>query len=196
MFNRTRCWRACAALITSLLFVSAAKSIEEPAFTLLDSFDRVEIRRYAPSVQASTAMRGDNDGFRTLARYIFGGNAGEQKIEMTAPVTTTIGGDTRAMAFTMPSDWSVDTLPAPDDERVELHAVPGFTAAVIRFSGRATAKRVADELATLLQSLEARGVAALGAPLLNRYDPPWTLPFLRRNEIMLRVGWPGADDQT
>ncbi len=173
---------------------SMSHAIEEPKFTLVAQLGDVEIRTYEPTIQAYTTLGDDramNGGFRQLAGYIFGGNDSSAEIAMTAPVATTMGSATPEMAFTMPSSWDMDTLPAPESGSVALREVPGFTAAVIRFSGWATEGRAAKYKHKLHQLVDEQGLEVMGSPVLNQYNPPWTLPFLRRNEIMVRVRWSG-----
>ena len=179
---------AAIALLAALLTVTA-NAIEEPAYTIEQSWEaeQIEIRRYAPRVMATTTMEGtDSDGFRVLAGYIFGGNATEQKIAMTAPVQRTMSGELE-MAFMMPAEYSLEDLPAPDDERVGFEAAPAYTAAVIRFSGWASAEKADDHWQRLRQFLIAEQIDIAGQPTLNQYNPPWTLPFLRRNEIIVPI---------
>jgi SOUL heme-binding protein len=180
--------------VLSVLLVTATSAVsadtEEPEWTLLHSFGDVEIRSYNPVVQARTTL--DNSGqtgtgFKILAGYIFGGNAGEQSIAMTAPVEETLETDSPRMAFTMPRGYDMDTLPAPTDSRVSLHEVPGRTVAAIRFSGWATAGKIQRNKQQLMASLSELHIETVGLPSLNQYNPPWTPPFLRRNEIMVEV---------
>jgi hypothetical protein len=162
---------------------------------VLANLEEIEVRRYGPSIQAITTMpatTGRNSGFRRLAGYIFGGNDQDAEIAMTAPVATSATGDEAEMAFTMPAEWTMDTLPAPEDESVTLREVPAYTAAVIVFSGRATNGKVAEMEKQLFQRLAEEGIEHQGSPILNRYDPPWQLPFLRRNEVAIRILWPGG----
>lgn len=174
-----------------LLPVSAvADSIEEPAWTLVDEIGDVELRRYEPSIQARTPLRSSGEtsqGFRRLAGYIFGDNDSGQKIAMTAPVGETLGSDNPVMSFTMPSAYSMDDLPEPGDGSVTLHEVPAHTVATIRFSGWATGGKVKRYTRELLDTLEQNGIEIIGTPGLNQYNPPWTPPFMRRNEITIEV---------
>lgn len=168
-----------------------ARATEEPKYELLTTLDAIEIRRYVDTIQAITPMpTGRGSGFRRLAGYIFGGNSEQAEIAMTAPVATTLAGDEAQMAFTMPAEWTMETLPEPEDSNVRLQPVPAFTAAVIGFSGRATEKRSADMATQLLTRLAEEGIELRGQTVLNQYDPPWKLPFLRRNEIMVEILWP------
>jgi len=170
--------------------VAMAADIEEPAWQLRDSFDGVELRDYAPSIQAKTVLAHGGEtstGFRRLAGFIFGGNDRSQKIAMTAPVEETLQEQAPVMAFTMPSRYTLDELPRPADARITLEEVPARTVAVLRFSGWATDASVARKKRQLLATLAQRDIVPVGVPSLNQYNPPWTPPFLRRNEIMVEV---------
>ena len=169
-----------------------AGSIEEPKYELLDTLDNVELRLYGPSIQATTALRGSNQttsGFRRLAGYIFGGNDSGQTIAMTAPVQETLTAGPSVMAFTMPSGFSMESLPAPDSEKVVLREVPERLVASLSFGGWATSGKVGRKIASLLKTLERHNATVESAPVLNQYNPPWTLPFLRRNEIAVEVSF-------
>ncbi len=175
--------------------VAMAADIEEPAWKLRDSFNGVELRDYAPSIQAKTVLAHSGEtstGFRRLAGFIFGGNDRSQKIAMTAPVQETLHDQGPVMAFTMPSQYTLDDLPRPQDASITLEEVPARTVAVVRFSGWATDASVARKTRQLLAALEQRDIVPVGVPSLNQYNPPWTPPFLRRNEIMVEVAGPVA----
>ena len=186
------------ALLMTALVPALATAIEEPAYELVASWDDsgVEIRYYEPKVLATTKMAaGEGSGFRVLAGYIFGGNAAEQEIEMTAPVQRTMPANNGAeMAFVMPAEFELEDLPAPNDQRVRFVEEPAYHAAVIRFSGRMTEDRVDEQWQLLSEFLAHKGIETLGPPTLNQYNPPWTLPFMRRNEIIIPVTYPIVDD--
>jgi hypothetical protein len=169
-----------------------AGDVEEPRWDLVDTLNEVEVRHYGPSVQAVTRIRSSGEtsvGFRRLAGYIFGGNATEQKIAMTAPVQETLTSGSPLMTFTLPSEYKLEDLPAPNDDGVSLVQVPARTVAAVRFSGWATGSKVAKMRGQLLATLEQHQVEVIGEPVLNQYNPPWTAPFLRRNEIAVEVAW-------
>lgn len=197
-------------LTAALAALPAMAAIEEPAFDVVKSAGHFEVRRYAPMIVAETEVAGDlwgasNDGFRVIAGYIFGNNAsvtqgGAEKIAMTAPVTmearsekiamtapvTTESADGRyRMHFVMPSRYTMATLPRPKDDRVKLREVPPQRMAVVKFSGLSGEGKVKEKTDELLAWMKAEGLEAGGAPQLARYDPPWTIPFLRRNEVMV-----------
>jgi len=188
----TKRFLACCAMFSGAFFIASAQAIEEPAYSVERAWEaeQIEIRAYAPRIMAVTAMdNGDDDGFRVLAGYIFGGNADEQKIAMTAPVQQTMDGSDE-MAFMMPAEYALADLPDPDDERVAFREAPAYTAAVIRFSGWATSEKADANWQKLRSFLIAEGIDISGDPTLNQYNPPWTLPFMRRNEIIVPVTLP------
>ena len=151
-----------------------------------------------------------SEGFRRLAGYIFGRNISadgrSNRVAMTAPVAQSTTGTKIAMTapvaqaaqdvevglgwvirFFMPSSWTLDTLPTPIDDRVRLVEVPPQAYAVLRFSGDRGPKAVAAKTAELMEVLRQYGFEADGEPAAWFYDPPWTVPFLRRNEIAVPV---------
>ncbi len=179
------------SLVTSVMTTQAI-AIEEPVYQVKKAWEteQIEIRAYAPRVMAVTEMTEDsNGGFRVLAGYIFGGNAEEQEIAMTAPVQQSMEGD-REMAFMMPAEYALEDLPKPEDQRVSFREAPAYTAAVIQFSGWASAEKADKNWQQLRQFLIAEGIDITGEPTLNQYNPPWTLPFMRRNEIIVPVAFP------
>ncbi|WP_059021129.1 heme-binding protein [Mycobacterium sp. M26] len=181
---------------------------EEPDYTVVREIDGVQIRRYGTRIAAETTVdaaneeSSRNEGFRRLARFIFGSNSAKdkiamtapvaqqqsQKIAMTAPVATQRGstGDW-VIQFFMPSKYTMDTLPTPKDERVRLVEVPGETVAVLRFNGSYGPDAVAGKTSQLLDTLRRNNIDTIGEPRSWFYDPPWTVPFLRRNEVLVTV---------
>ena len=179
------------SLVTSVITTQAI-AIEEPVYQVEKAWEaeQIEIRAYAPRVMAVTGMNEDSDGgFRVLAGYIFGGNAEEEKIAMTAPVQQSMAGE-KEMAFMMPAEYALEDLPAPEDQRVSFREAPAYTAAVIQFSGWASAEKADENWQQLRRFLIAEGIDITGEPTLNQYNPPWTLPFMRRNEIIVPVAFP------
>ena len=181
------------------LFVGSTSAIVEPAFSVVSSWENpdIEIRDYEARVLATTRMtEGQNSGFRVLAGYIFGGNESQQEIAMTAPVQRTMPGKADAeMAFVVPKAYSLEELPAPDDARVQFRQEPAYRAAVIRFSGWVDDAKAERYWQTLSAFLNEQGIQPLGDPTLNQYNPPWTPPFMRRNEIIVAVASSGAVSQ-
>jgi hypothetical protein len=187
------------------------RGTEEPPYTVEKVTSGVEIRRYGERVAAETTVAADevaarSDGFRRLAGYIFGGNYGGEKIAMTAPVAqhdSAARGEKISMTapvsetpasngqwlirFFMPAGRSITSLPQPNDPAVRLVTVPAETVAVRRFSGSISPRAVASETAELMRTLREAGLAPIGEPAAWFYDPPWTIPMLRRNEIAVTL---------
>jgi hypothetical protein len=187
-------WHIRTLLISLVASVMATQAIaiEEPVYQVEKAWEaeQIEIRAYAPRVMAVTGMDEDSDGgFRVLAGYIFGGNAEEQKIAMTAPVQQSMAGE-KEMAFMIPAEYALEDLPEPEDERVSFREAPAYTAAVIQFSGWASVDKADENWQQLRRFLIAEGIEITGQPTLNQYNPPWTLPFMRRNEIIVPVAFP------
>lgn len=169
-----------------------ANDIEEPKYTLVRKYAEFEVRDYAPHVVARTKMSGSyrdslGGGFQRLAKFIFGGNTQRASIAMTAPVASSHAGNDWFVTFSMPSAYSMQTLPRPNDSRVELVEVPAQRTAVLSFSGWVSQDKMNDKEQALRRELVRAGVEVRGAAVLAQYNPPWTLPFLRRNEIQIPI---------
>lgn len=173
--------------------VGYRRGTEEPDHSVEKLTAGVEIRRYGPRLAAQTMVLADeeaarNTGFRRLARYIFGANRGEAKIAMTAPVAQEAAGDDEwVIRFFMPSDKTLESLPEPVDAEVNLVSIPAQTVAVRRFSGSRSRRSVSEQTSKLLNTLRETGFEAIDRPEAWFYDPPWTVPMLRRNEIAVPV---------
>ena len=187
----------------------SAMATEEPRYTVIEQAGDLELRAYDPMIVAETQVSGPMDdassaGFRLIADYIFGNNSlgagGNEKISMTAPVTmvpkskkismtapvaTRQSGEQWRIHFVMPSQYTLDTLPKPNNPAVRLREVPASKYAVIRFSGLVDDHKRIAKAAELMTWLDSKGIKPIGQPELARYNPPWTLPFLRRNEVMV-----------
>ncbi|UPT64780.1 MAG: heme-binding protein [Hyphomonadaceae bacterium JAD_PAG50586_4] len=185
----------------------AAHAAEEPQWRLVYEEGPFAIRDYAPTVVAETRVAGErgeaiNQGFRRLARFIFGANEPNREIAMTAPVTQRLDGERIAMTapvaqaasgdgwivtFYMPPGSQLADMPRPLDDAVLLREEAARRVAVLRFSGLATRDNLDRHAAALRAHIEARGETADGALSYAFYDPPWTLPWARRNEVMIAL---------
>ena len=171
-----------------------AGRIEEPSYEVLATHDGFEVRRYAPTVQARVqkaepGQGSDGTAFRRVAGYIFGGNEVGMRIAMTAPVHLWEEDSASMLAFTMPSEHTLDALPQPHDGGVHLLNVEAHTVAVLAFSGLSRPAKVAKLVQRLQALVKAEGYEVSGPYRLALYDNPGTtLPFNRRNEIHLPVG--------
>ena len=198
-------------VLITLWGVPSAMAIEEPKFEVIEQDGDYQVRLYAPKIIAEVLIDGDLDeasskGFRLIAAYIFGENTsakGEaekiamtapvttapspEKIAMTAPVTMAAAGNQYRMFFVMPSSYTMATLPKPNNAKVSLREVLTQKAAVLQFSWLAGEEKVAEKTALLQQWIKNKGLQATAPAQLARYNPPWTLPFLRRNEIIIPI---------
>ena len=168
-----------------------AESYEEPEFEILAKHSGFEVRRYSETIQARVRTegrnwRGSSGGFRRIAGYIFGRNERQQTIAMTAPVHIWHDGEDTMMAFTMPSQYSLEELPKPSDNGVSLVVAEGQTLAALPFTGL-SGPRKSRRLKRRLNSMVLdEGLQPSGPAMLAVYDDPTsTLPFLRRNAILL-----------
>lgn len=184
---------------------------EEPAFTVSLKDGSFEVRGYPALIAAEVTVTGtrdqaSRDGFKLLAGYIFGGNTKKQSIAMTAPVVQAPSGSEKiamtapvlqasvpgqssawTVRFIMPKEYTLDTLPTPNNAKVKLVALPPTRFAAVTFSGLAREDDVALRTAELNTYLAKQGLQATAAPELARYNPPWTPWFMRRNEILIAV---------
>ncbi len=195
-------------VVLSVLAVEGrAMATEQPAYVVVERREGFELRDYASYLVAETEVAADrreagNAGFRILADYIFGNNQGARKIAttapvaqagakiaMTAPVTQAASaGDRYVVQFMMPSQYTLDDLPRPNDERVVLRQVPARRVAALRYSGTWSESRYLEHLQTLRAAMEREGLEPVGEPVWARYDPPYKPWFLRTNEILIEVG--------
>ena len=196
--------------LTLLFFAHHAMATEEPKYTIIETSGAFELRAYKPMIIAQTRVAGDMDdagtaGFKVIAGYIFGNNTANEvtdnKIKMTAPVSMQLESEKIDMTapvsmqqtdgqwlvhFVMPEKYTLSSLPTPNNPAVVLKEVPARNYAAMRFSGFAGPIKVDKKIADLMTWLKAKGITPIGEPEMARYDAPWVLPFLRRNEIMVR----------
>jgi len=177
--------KSLAASLFAVIFAVTAMAIETPDYKVLEQEGKFEVRDYPAMTVARTAM-GDGD-FMRLFRYISGGNESEQKISMTAPVLVQHKGEESGMSFVVPRDVAAKKVPAPKGSEVSVDEMPAAKFAALTYSGRRTDSNETDALAKLRAWMAKKSLRAEGEPVYAYYDPPWTLPFLRRNEVMLRI---------
>ena len=199
-------------LLLSVLAVGAAmigpimSNVEVPAYKILKKEQNIEIRQYPPLIIAEVKTAGSrqasiSDGFRILADFIFGNNEGEKqlsmngpirqqegiKIAMTAPVQQEKTDAEWAISFIMPSKFSIDTIPNPINDRIKIIQIPSKRYAVVTFSGRSTEENLTTHTNELEKYIYGSNYSKAGNAKYAFYNPPWTLPFLRRNEIQFEL---------
>ena len=193
------------ALVSILTVGVALADYEEPNYSVLSQTDVYELRRYEPHIVAEVTVTGSfrrsgNEAFRLLAGYIFGKNQTSEKMSMTVPVKThpanaaalpsamsAKGQGQYTYAFVMERAYTLDTLPKPNNPRVQFRQVPEQLVAVRRYSGGWSKKKYAKEEITLVTTLKKEGFQTVGQSWLARYNGPLTPWFLRRNEVMIEV---------
>jgi len=179
----------------------------EAQFTVMEKEKDFELRRYEPHIVAQIIVEGDfaevgNKGFRRLFEYINEKNRTKVPIPMTAPVLEEIASMKIPMtapvnqekengkwviSFVMPPNYTLETLPEPLDPRVSLKIAPGRIVAALKYSGTWSRTRYEEKQALLEKMVRAHGLIPVGKPVFARYNPPWTLWFLRRNEVLIPV---------
>lgn len=186
--------------------VRILRHVEEARYTVALFCDGYEIREYPEAVMAEVTLSGDfdtvgNEGFSILSGYIFGENETKMKLAMTAPVGerlpdaaglspashVTDAAGRHTVMFMMPQAQAFSSLPRPDDSRIVFGRVPRRSVAALRFGWYPTAKRVAEKEQELLRLLERDGRTVFGEAELARYNPPFAMPFILRNEILIEV---------
>ena len=191
----------------------AAMATEEATYEVVRTYDEFELRRYASYLVAEIEVEGDfaaagNLAFRTLFRYISGENQAAQSIAMTAPVTQApagtgqkiamtapvtqvpvAGAETRrhAIGFVMPAAFTLDTLPRPNDPRVRIREVASRLVAAHRYSGTWSEERYREHEKTLLEAVVREGLQPVGTPIFARYNSPFAVWFMRRNEVLVDI---------
>jgi hypothetical protein len=206
-----------AVFLFGILIVSAAMATEEPKYLVLEKSEPFELRAYAPRIVAEVKVEGDLDsassqGFRLIAAYIFGKNQVTEKIAMTVPVGIEPSDENKSskiamtvpvsiegaksfesasnqwtVSFVMPSEYTLATLPKPLNSQVKIREVPAEKRAVILFSGFNSAEKTQAKTQLLQDWIKTKNLKVTGDPQFARYNPPWSLPFMRRNEVMIQV---------
>ena len=196
-------------LTLSLFYLSSCVTvgIEKAKYTVIEKEGKFEIRQYPSYTIAETIVNDsfDNAGntaFRRLFDYISGQNRSKESIAMTAPVNQVGGSEKIAMtapvnqqksedmwsvSFIMPSKYTIKTLPQPLDPNITLREIPPCKMAALRYSGTWSRKRYEAKKSLLEQFISNKKLQIIGEAIFARYDPPFQLWFLRRNEVLIPV---------
>ena len=183
--------------------------IEEPQYRVVETLNNgIEIREYGNRIAAETTATGNDpakarsEGFEIIAGYIFGKNKNKQSIamtspveinskgksiEMTSPVEVKSGSGSMVMRFFMPSNYTMETLPLPTDSRVKLVELPKTKQAVFKFTGSTSNAAITAKTNALLEGIKPSRWSPAGPTSAYLYNAPWTIPFLRTNEVLVEV---------
>jgi effector-binding domain-containing protein len=193
-------------IVGGLLAGPVMSNVEKPDYKVIQTERNIEIRQYEPMIIAEVEVDGKREdaireGFRLIADYIFGNNTVQrdiamtapvqqqesQKIAMTAPVQQQSTGRSWQISFVMPSKYSMETLPEPKNDRVRLKEIMTKKFVVIKFSGTNSNENVTEHENQLMNYIEANQIKIIDSPKYAFYNAPWTLPFMRRNEVMIEI---------
>lgn len=198
-------------LVWSVGSYIVVRSVEKPSYTVVEEKEGYEIREYKAYIAAETTVTGNlkeatNQGFRIIADYIFGNNTKKESISMTTPVLESQADDTsekismttpvlersdadtkRTISFILPSSYTLETLPTPNNSAVQLVEVQARKVAALKFTWYATEDRVNAKKSELLELLARDQKVIIGDIETARYNPPLSMPLLLRNEILVPI---------
>lgn len=204
-------------LLAAFLFIAGQYlyvqfKLEKPTYKVISKTGSYEVREYEPYIIASAVVPNDgrsmNSGFSIVANYIFGNNTARnamgseniamttpvldepiksEQISMTTPVIDEIMGDMRRVSFVMPREYTLETLPTPNNTQVEIQEVPKETWAVYTYSGYSTDAIKQEKYLEFVTILKQENIDHTGEWKHASYDPPSTLPPLRTNEVWIKI---------
>ena len=170
-----------------LIITFKAMAYEEANYQVVKTNEFYEIRKYSDRLAVETSNSNQNSGFRKLFNYISGDNQKNEEIKMTTPVTEVEKKGNMIMQFYLPLKYSKNNVPIPSRSDVEIVNIEGGYFAVIRYSGRSSDKNFLKHKDILENELKKDDILILGPPIKATYNGPFTLPMLRRNEVMFEV---------
>lgn len=169
-----------------------SSNVEQAKYVVVEKKPTYEIRYYEPHIVAKAIVDGPmdesiNQGFRTVAGYIFGGNDKKEHIAMTAPVVASMKDNKTTISFGMPEGSTLETLPHPSNPKVEVVEQKGKKVAVIQYSWFSNEEKVKKMESVLREHLKKDGIKTVGGAYYAGYNPPWTPPWMKRHEVMIEV---------
>lgn len=187
-----------------IIYTNISMALEEPKYQILKSNSNYEIREYNDRLAVEVTYSDEDSGFRYLFNYISGENTTSEKVSMTVPVTQSVKIDMTApvtqskkdgklvMQFYLPSKFTINTAPKPTNPKVSLVVLEGDIYAVIKYSGRATDKNFQKHYKELKEYLIKDNINFVEPAIKSTFDGPFTLPILRRNEVMMKINYNGS----
>tara|TARA_B100001769_G_scaffold248764_1_gene220641 strand:- start:2 stop:550 length:549 start_codon:yes stop_codon:yes gene_type:complete len=173
-------------LVSILALNSQTMAYEEANYEVVKENQKYEIRKYPDRLVIETnSIKGN--GFRKLFNYISGNNEKNQEIKMTVPVTQEIKNGNMTMQFYLPSKFNKDNVPKPSNSEIKVLTIEGGYYAAIKYSGRSSDKNFLKNKDILEKELKQDNIIILSPPIRASYNSPFTLPMLKRNEVMYKV---------
>ena len=173
-------------LISVITLNSQSMAYEEANYEVVKENKNYEIRKYSDRLVVETNSTQGN-GFRKLFNYISGNNEQNEEIKMTVPVTQEIKNGNITMQFYLPSKFNKENTPKPSNSEIEILTIEGGYYAVIKYSGRSSDKNFLKNKNILEKALKQDNIVLLSPPIKASYNSPFTLPILKRNEVMYRI---------
>ena len=178
--------RILVILISILTLSSQAMAYEEANYEVVKENKEYEIRKYSDRLVIETNSI-EGNGFRKLFNYISGNNEESQEIKMTVPVTEEIKNGSMTMQFYLPLEFNKDNAPKPSNSDIKILNIEGGYYAVIKYSGRSSDKNFLKNKNILEKQLKQDNITIISPPIRASYNSPFTLPMLKRNEVMYKI---------
>ena len=178
--------RILVILISILTLSSQTMAYEEANYEVVKENQEYEIRKYSDRLVIETNSI-EGNGFRKLFNYISGNNEESQEIKMTVPVTQEIKNGSMTMQFYLPLKFNIDNAPKPSNSDIKILNIEGGYYAVIKYSGRSSDKNFLKNKNILEKQLKQDNITIISPPIRASYNSPFTLPMLKRNEVMYRI---------
>ena len=178
--------RILVILISILTLSSQTMAYEEANYEVVKENQEYEIRKYSDRLVIETNSI-EGNGFRKLFNYISGNNEKNQEIKMTVPVTQEIKNGSMTMQFYLPLKFNKDNAPKPSNSDIKILNIEGGYYAVIKYSGRSSDKNFLKNKNILEKQLKQDNITIISPPIRASYNSPFTLPMLKRNEVMYRI---------
>ena len=173
--------------VLSLITVTSVMAADEVKYTMVSKSKLYEIRKYSDRLVIETETSDKNSGFRKLFKYISGDNKDRKEIKMTTPVTQTEKNGNMTMQFYIPSEFNESNVPDPNNSEVKVLNIKGGYYAAIVYPGRASDSNYSKHKDILEDQLKKDKISIISKPIRATYTSAFTLPMLRRNEVMFKI---------